>query len=136
MGLFISKAWIPPDDILGCVASTVGLVEGEEPVVECLPPFSEPDWYWGLAQVLTLMTLYGYILFYASNLLSSGSELLLLVPSLAGIVGSVVLPCASAAPDRAVGSHGGAREPTARARGDALTSPPLARPSQDSRRRP
>ena len=45
---------------------------------------------------------YGYILFMASNMLSDGSELLLLVPSLAGIVGSVVLPILGAVPDGAI----------------------------------
>ena len=32
------------------------------------------------------------ILYYASNMISDGSELLLLIPSLAGVVGSCVLP--------------------------------------------
>jgi Ca2+/Na+ antiporter len=45
---------------------------------------------------------YGYILFTASNMLSEGSELLLLVPSIAGIVGSVVLPILGAVPDGAI----------------------------------
>ncbi|CAN0352003.1 unnamed protein product, partial [Hapterophycus canaliculatus] len=50
------------------------------------------DWQ-GFVQVCSLMLVYGYILFrrvHASNMISDGSELLLLVPSLAGIVGSVV----------------------------------------------
>jgi len=34
----------------------------------------------------------GYVLFVASNMISDGSELLLLVPSIAGLVGSCVLP--------------------------------------------
>jgi len=42
---------------------------------------------------------YGYILYIASGLISDGSELLLLVPSVAGIVGSVVLPFLGAVPD-------------------------------------
>lgn len=40
--------------------------------------------------------------FRGSNLISDGSELLLLVPSLAGIVGSVVLPVLGAVPDSAI----------------------------------
>ena len=79
-----------------------GVKEGEEGVLTCLAPFSEPEWAWGLIQVLTLMALYGYVLFYSSNMLSEGSELLLLVPSLAGIVGSVVLPILGAVPDGAI----------------------------------
>ena len=51
-----------------------GLEEGEEGTVVCLPPFSEPDWFWGFAQVMMLMCVYGYILFFASNMLSAGSE--------------------------------------------------------------
>lgn len=45
---------------------------------------------YGLFQLLSLGLVYGYILFNASNLISDGSELLLLVPSLAGLVGSLV----------------------------------------------
>jgi hypothetical protein len=76
--------------------------------------------------VLFLLAVYGFILFKASNLISDGSELLLLVPSLkgvraprarlrvspfffcharshlAGIVGSVVLPILGAVPDGAI----------------------------------
>ena len=108
MGLLVSKAFIPPDDLLGCVVNMTGVEEGEEGVVECLAPFAECisytdcDWFWGFMQVMTLMAIYGYILFYASNMLSQGSELLLLVPSLAGLVGSVVLPILGAVPDGAI----------------------------------
>lgn len=56
----------------------------------------------GLAQVLFLGAVYGYILFNASNMISDGSELLLLVPSMAGIVGSIVLPVLGAVPDGAI----------------------------------
>jgi len=50
-------------------------------------------------KILFLMLVYGFILFKASNLISDGSELLLLIPSVAGIVGSVVLPILGAVPD-------------------------------------
>merc|ERR1719163_2661765 len=43
--------------------------------------------------------IYAYVLFVASDLISDGSELLLLVPSVAGLVGSVVLPVLGAVPD-------------------------------------
>jgi hypothetical protein len=46
-----------------------------------------PNNFYGFFQLLSLGGVYGYILFYASNLISDGSELLLLVPSLAGLVG-------------------------------------------------
>lgn len=45
---------------------------------------------------------YGYVLFKSSELISEGSDLLLLVPSLAGLVGSVVLPLLGAVPDGAI----------------------------------
>jgi Ca2+/Na+ antiporter len=41
-------------------------------------------------------------LYFASNLISEGSDLLLLVPSMAGLVGGVVLPLLGAVPDGAI----------------------------------
>lgn len=58
-----------------------------------------PDNQYGLFQLVFLGLVYGYCLMYASNLISDGSELLLLVPAMAGIVGSVVLPVLGAVPD-------------------------------------
>ena len=92
MGAALSNAFIPPDSIMGC--------SEEDGVVSCLPPFSSAEWAWGMFQTLSLMAVYAYILFSASNTLSEGSELLLLVPSLAGVVGSVVLPILGAIPGR------------------------------------
>jgi Ca2+/Na+ antiporter len=45
---------------------------------------------------------YGFVLYQASNLISEGSELLLLIPSMAGLVGGVVLPLLGAVPDGAI----------------------------------
>jgi len=42
------------------------------------------------------------VLYFSSNLISEGSELLLLVPELAGLVGGVVLPLLGAVPDGAI----------------------------------
>merc|ERR1719210_308864 len=50
-------------------------------------------------QLLFLTCIYGVILYQSSNLIAGGSELLLLFPSVAGIVGSVVLPILGAVPD-------------------------------------
>ena len=107
MGSLISKAFIDPNDLPGCFMNMTGVEEGEEGVVSCMSPFDDEgafqsEWAWGLIQVLSLMSIYGYVLFYASNMLSEGSELLLLVPSLAGLVGSVVLPILGAVPDGAI----------------------------------
>jgi len=56
----------------------------------------------GTTGLIWLLASYGYVLFQASNLISEGSELLLLVPSLAGLVGGVVLPLLGAVPDGAI----------------------------------
>lgn len=56
----------------------------------------------GLTGLIWLFFSYGYVLFSASNLISEGSDLLLLVPSLAGLVGGVVLPLLGAVPDGAI----------------------------------
>lgn len=61
-------------------------------------PFVAPD-LCNWPQLLFLSMVYAYILCEGSNLISDGSELLLLVPSIAGIVGSVVLPVLGAVPD-------------------------------------
>lgn len=56
----------------------------------------------GASGLLWLLFSYGFVLFQASNLISQGSDLLLLVPSLAGLVGGVVLPLLGAVPDGAI----------------------------------
>ncbi|KAL3801286.1 hypothetical protein ACHAW5_000747 [Stephanodiscus triporus] len=56
----------------------------------------------GATGLAWLLISYGYVLYAASNLISEGSDLLLLVPSLAGLVGSVVLPLLGAVPDGAI----------------------------------
>lgn len=61
-------------------------------------PFVDPA-ILNLNQCILLTFFYGYLLFQASNLISDGSELLLLVPHIAPIVGSVVLPVLGAVPD-------------------------------------
>lgn len=56
----------------------------------------------GVTGLIWLFFSYGYVLYQASNLISEGSELLLLVPSLAGLVGGVVLPLLGSVPDGAI----------------------------------
>jgi Ca2+/Na+ antiporter len=70
----------------------------EQAEMDPFNPFPLPE-NLNMAQILFLTAMYGYVLFQASNLISDSSELLLLVPSLAGIVGSIVLPTAGAVPD-------------------------------------
>mmetsp|Transcript_23489 Transcript_23489/g.65201 ORF Transcript_23489/g.65201 Transcript_23489/m.65201 type:complete len:561 (+) Transcript_23489:139-1821(+) len=56
----------------------------------------------GVTGLVWLFFSYGYALFYSANLIGEGSELLLLVPSMAGLVGGVVLPLLGAVPDGAI----------------------------------
>lgn len=65
-------------------------------------PEQLPEGFGGMVQILFLSLVYGYLLFMGANLISDGSELLLLIPSLSGIVGSVVLPVLGAVPDGAI----------------------------------
>ena len=56
----------------------------------------------GITGLIWLFVTYGYVLYRASNLISEGSDLLLLVPSMAGLVGGAVLPLLGAVPDGAI----------------------------------
>jgi len=63
-----------------------------------MTPFIEPG-DTNIAQLGFLTLVYAVVLYQASNLISSGSELLQLVPAVAGLVGSIVLPILGAVPD-------------------------------------
>lgn len=54
-------------------------------------------------QLVIQLFLYLYLLYIAADLIGAGSELLLLVPSLANITGSIIIPCLGAVPDVALG---------------------------------
>jgi Ca2+/Na+ antiporter len=56
----------------------------------------------GVTGLIWLFFSYGYVLYFAAGLIGEGSELLLLVPSMAGLVGGVVLPLLGAVPDGAI----------------------------------
>jgi len=90
MGAVLEKLFIDPETLIGC-----DVPEGDA----C---WNDPDFFYGLVQVSVLGLVYGNVLMTASNILSDGSELLLLVPSVAGIVGSVVLPTLGAVPDAVI----------------------------------
>uniref|UniRef100_A0A7S3PG68 Sodium/calcium exchanger membrane region domain-containing protein n=1 Tax=Aplanochytrium stocchinoi TaxID=215587 RepID=A0A7S3PG68_9STRA len=97
MGETLGKLFVP-------LSSLPGLYEYP---AECKEPVFNPEdhlkpTFGGIVQLLFLACVYGCILFYASNLISDGSELLLLIPSIAPIVGSVVLPILGAVPDGAI----------------------------------
>ncbi len=57
-----------------------------------IDPSELPEGGTGFCQLLYLAFTYGYVLFKSASLIGDGSELLLLVPTLSNIVGSVVLP--------------------------------------------
>mmetsp|Transcript_83186 Transcript_83186/g.165115 ORF Transcript_83186/g.165115 Transcript_83186/m.165115 type:complete len:557 (+) Transcript_83186:42-1712(+) len=52
-----------------------------------------------IGQLIFLTLVYAKILYESSGLIANGSELLLLFPSVAGLVGSIVLPILGAVPD-------------------------------------
>ena len=57
--------------------------------------FADPATMTGVTggfQMFILLCAYGYVLAVAASMISEGSELLLLIPSLTGTVGSIVLP--------------------------------------------
>ncbi|KAJ9468024.1 hypothetical protein DIPPA_34516 [Diplonema papillatum] len=79
MGNFISDLFVDADQDAGCM----------------------PANGYGFFQLLFHGLVYGYILFQSSNMISEGSELLLLTPY-KNVVGSVVLPILGAVPDGAI----------------------------------
>lgn len=64
-----------------------------------IDPASLPPGLEGFCQIMFLFCVYGYVLAFASDMISNGSDLLLLVPEYAGVVGSIVLPVLGAVPD-------------------------------------
>merc|ERR1719253_2120093 len=61
-------------------------------------PFVEPENLTN-PQLMFVFFTYAYVLLSASGMIADGSELLLLIPSVAGLVGSIVLPILGAVPD-------------------------------------
>lgn len=79
------------------VAAAMALAGATSPGMG-LSPFPDPTLS-SMPQIVFLAVVYGYVLFQAANLLSDGSELLLLIPRIAPVVGSIVLPVLGAVPD-------------------------------------
>lgn len=57
---------------------------------------------YGFIELLYLGATYAFVLITASNMIKDGSEMLLLIPKYAGVVGSIVLPVLGAVPDGAI----------------------------------
>ena len=101
MGETLGKLFVPLTALPNLYNTTQLPLCGGEGVVAGKCVVSDPDFY-GVVQLLFLGGIYGMVLFKASNLIADGSELLLLIPSIAPIVGSVVLPILGAVPDGAI----------------------------------
>ena len=91
---------------IGALAKPVFAQDFEIPV-----PFKDASECDGWFLLIFLVLCYGYVLFTAAGFIGDGSELLLLVPSVAGVVGSVVLPMLGALPDGAMLFFSGLGEP-------------------------
>eukprot|EP00924_Labyrinthula_sp_SR-Ha-C_P009985 maker-scaffold_21-snap-gene-5.29-mRNA-1 protein AED:0.01 eAED:0.01 QI:23/1/1/1/1/1/2/85/494 len=91
MGAFLSNLFIP-------LANLPGLYDLPE---ECSEGALKPSTF-GFSNLVFLGGTYSWFLYFASNLISDGSELLLLFPSIAPIIGSLVLPVLGAVPDGAI----------------------------------
>ena len=87
MGDFLSKLFIDVEEIPN---TWYGMVDF---VCECH----------NKVQLVFLFFVYAFILCKGANLISDGSELLLLVPKWSGLIGSIVLPFLGAVPDSAIG---------------------------------
>ena len=61
-----------------------------------------PQDSYGFIELLYLGATYAFVLITASNMIKDGSEMLLLIPKYAGVVGSIVLPVLGAVPDGAI----------------------------------
>ncbi len=103
MGETLGKLFVPltalPDLYNNSAYPVCVESDGDYAPGECV--VSDPSFF-GVVQLLFLGGIYGLVLFKASNLIADGSELLLLIPSIAPIVGSVVLPILGAVPDGAI----------------------------------
>eukprot|EP00941_MAST-03F_sp_MAST-3F-sp1_P004536 g4536.t1 len=101
MGSFQSNLFPDPTTFPGGV--NCGYAPGNAPPSRKLPegPCTDNAMF-GNFQVVLLTFFYAAILFNASNMISSGSEKLLWIPSWRGLVGTVVLPILGAVPDGAI----------------------------------
>jgi Ca2+/Na+ antiporter len=93
----------------GAEATTIAAVAswlGTEGSADAMPPGAFHDGcsnvVGGFFQLLLLLCVYGAVLFKSADVLSEGSELLMFVPSIKDVVGSIVLPILGAVPDGAI----------------------------------
>ena len=94
-----------PKCINGIIADTCTCPPAEFVLARLFPDVNElPQDFFGFVQLVWLFIFYAIILYQGSNLISDGSELLLLIPEYISseLVGSIVLPILGAVPDGAV----------------------------------
>lgn len=91
MGSFLSAYFIPLENLPALHQLPAECLEGDFPIKS----FSLA----GFVQLCFLGLAYGMIITRASNLIADGTELLLLIPSIAPVIGSLVLPVLGAVPD-------------------------------------
>jgi len=84
--------------VLGQMKKTVTKTVTAQPLGWSGPLFFDVttmDWY----QLIIITGIYGYVLYLGSNMIGDGADQLTFFPSVAGIVGSVVVPILGAVPD-------------------------------------
>ncbi|GBG28916.1 Sodium/calcium exchanger NCL1 [Hondaea fermentalgiana] len=96
MGETLSKLFVPLHSLPGLYDLPDQCIEPQAYGISLDPTFG------GIVQLMFLGLVYGFVLYQASNMIADGSELLLLLPEVAPIVGSVVIPVLGALPDSAV----------------------------------
>jgi len=103
MGESLSKVFINLEDLPGLYSLQEQCTKDDFDSGSCFTSVHHlsPS-FGGIFQLVFLAFVYGSILFQASNLIAEGSELLLLIPKIAPIVGSVVIPILGAVPDGAM----------------------------------
>eukprot|EP00042_Codosiga_hollandica_P030140 m.173729 g.173729 ORF g.173729 m.173729 type:complete len:609 (-) comp53275_c1_seq1:41-1867(-) len=95
MGTTLSNLFVDPTTLYG----GVNCFQPDSTNTSIPLPCDHENRGYGFVQVLFLLLIYAYILSWSSNMISDGSELLLLLPEWKGIVGTVVLPVLGAVPD-------------------------------------
>ena len=93
MGEVLSRLFVPVDQLPDLYKLP------EQCIVSDEHSFVPNPTIFGLIQLAFLGATYAGLLSWGSNLVSDGSELLLLIPSLEHVVGSLVLPILGAVPD-------------------------------------
>lgn len=97
--LYLLNSTIPGNSTAQFISSIVGTLTPEQLASADIDDYCGNK-FGGFFQLLLLLAVYGYVLFWSSNQISDGSELLMFIPTInKDLVGSVVLPILGAVPD-------------------------------------